>query len=73
MKSTRHIAGILLIVVGILIFVYQGFTYTKPEQLVQIGDIKLIENQEKTVYFPPVLGGIAIIAGVVLLLVGRKK
>ena len=72
MNSMTRIIGILLIVVGGLIFAYQGFTYTKPEQLAQIGDVKVIANQEKTVYLPPILGGIAIIAGIVLVVVGRK-
>lgn len=73
MKSTTSIAGILLIIAGIILFVYEGFTYTKQEQIAQIGDVQIVENQQKTVYFPPVLGGLAILVGIVLVVVGSKK
>ncbi len=73
MKSTTSLIGILLIIAGILLFAYEGFTYNKPEQIAQIGDVHVIENHEKTVYFPPIYGGIAILAGIVLIVVGRRK
>jgi len=66
------IAGILLIVVGILVFAYQGFSYTKQEKITQIGDLKITADTHKTVYLPPVLGGLSLAAGVILVLVGRK-
>lgn len=73
MKATTSLIGILLIIAGILLFVYESVTYTKPEQIAQIGDIHVIQNEQKTVYFPPIYGGIAILAGVVLVVIGRKK
>lgn len=73
MKSITSIAGILLIVAGILLFAYEGFTYTKQEQIAQIGNVQLVENQQKTIYFPPIIGGLAIVAGIVLVVIGKKK
>lgn len=65
--------GIILIIAGIVALGYQGFTYTKREPIVQIGDLKVTADTEKTVYLPPYLGGAAIVAGIVLVVVGRKK
>lgn len=73
MKSILSILGILFIIAGILTLGYQSFSYTKQEKIAQIGDIKLTADTQKTVYFPPLLGGLSIVAGIVLVIVGRKK
>ncbi len=73
MKSTTTIIGMLLILVGILALAYQGFTYTKHEKVAQIGDIQVTADTQKTVYFPPVLGGLSLVAGIILVVVGRKN
>jgi uncharacterized membrane protein len=72
-KSTTTLIGILFILVGIVALAYQGFTYTKHEDVGSIGNLQVSENTQKTVYFPPALGGLSLVAGVVLVLVGRKN
>jgi len=72
MKSIVSIIGILLIIIGILTLAYQGITYTKQEKIAQIGDVKISADTQKTIYFPPILGGLSIVAGIVLVVVGRK-
>jgi uncharacterized membrane protein len=73
MKSTSTLVGILLIIVGVVTLAYQGFTYTQREQIVKIGDIQLTADTQKTIYFPPWLGGLSLVAGVVLVVSGRTK
>lgn len=73
MKSFVTLSGIILILVGIGTFAYQGFTYTKQENIAQIGDLKITANTEKTVHLPPIVGGLALVAGLVLVVVGRRK
>ena len=73
MKSITNILGIILIIGGILALAYQGFTYTKQEKIAQIGDLKITADTEKRVYFPPVLGGLSIVAGVVLVIISRRN
>lgn len=73
MKSITSLVGILLILVGIVVFAYQGFTYTKQEKVAQIGDLQVTTETEKRVNLPPILGGLALVAGLVLVVVGRKK
>lgn len=73
MKSIIGIIGILLILGGVAILGYQGFTYTKHEQVAQIGDLKITADTEKTVYFPPALGGASLVAGIILVFISRKN
>ena len=68
-----RIAGLVLIVVGVLALIYEGFTYTKRKDTVQVGPVGITAEQKETVSIPPVLGVVAVVAGLGLLLVSRKK
>ena len=65
--------GIALIVLGILALAYQGITYTTKEKVVDLGPLKASVEKEKTLPLPPVLGGLAIAAGVFLVWVGARR
>ena len=72
MKPTAWIA-ILLIVLGALALAYQGFTYTHREKVLDLGPIHATADKQEHVSIPPILGGLALVGGVVLLLVVSKK
>jgi hypothetical protein len=67
------IVGIVLIVVGVLALAYGGFSYTKREKIVDIGPIEATAETKETVPLPPVLGGLALAGGIVLLIAGSRK
>ena len=67
------LAGIVLIVLGVVALVYQGITYTKRETVHDIGPLHATADREKTLPIPPVLGVAAIAGGVALLVVGGRK
>ena len=67
------LTGIILIVIGIFAFAYQGFTYTTREKIVDLGPIHMSAEKTRTIPLPPIVGGIALAGGIVLLVVGRKK
>jgi len=67
------IIGILLIVAGSLALFYRGIPYTSRDVIVDVGPVKATAETKKTWPVPPVLGGLAIAGGVVLLIVGAKK
>lgn len=73
MRTLINIIGILLILSGIAVLGYHGFTYTKQEKIAQFGNVQVTSNTKQTVYFPPILGGVSIVAGIVLVFLGRKK
>jgi uncharacterized membrane protein len=65
--------GIVLIVLGILVLVYQGFTYTQTKQDAQIGPLTIQHNETKSVPVPPIVGGVFIIAGIAALFIRSSK
>jgi hypothetical protein len=71
--KTYTLIGIILIVIGIIAFTYQGITYTTREKVVDIGPIQMTADKTKTIPLPPIVGGIALVGGIVLLVAGGKK
>ena len=67
------ILGIVLIVFGAIALAYQGITYTTQKDVVNIGPIHATTSEQKTVPLPPILGALAIAAGVVVLVYGSKR
>jgi drug/metabolite transporter (DMT)-like permease len=68
-----RIIAILLIVVGVLILAYQGFTYISREPVVDVGPVQVWADRERTVWIPPVVGGAFVIIGAVLLAMGGRR
>ncbi|HEX4373944.1 MAG TPA: hypothetical protein VHZ50_11635 [Puia sp.] len=65
--------GIILIVAGIAMLIWTGFTYTKKEKVVDAGPIQISADKEHSVNWPPYAGGILVIGGIVLMVTGKKK
>jgi len=71
--KTLTLIGIILIVIGIIAFAYQGITYTTREKVVDIGPIHMTAEKTKTFPLPPIVGGLTLLGGIVLLVMGNKK
>ena len=69
MRSLTSIIAILLIVLGITGFGYKYITYRSTENIAQIGDVKLTAEQDKAIFISPILSGICLVGGIVLLVV----
>ena len=67
------IIGVILIVIGIVALAYGGITYTTREKVLDIGPIEATQERRKTIPLPPLLGGLALAGGIVLLIVGSKR
>ena len=67
------IIGIILIAIGIIALAYGGITYTKREKVIDAGPLQVSADKEKTISFPPVLGGICLVGGIVLVVAGSRK
>ena len=67
------IVGIVLILLGIVGLSYNRITYTTKEKIVEIGPITATADKEKSIPISPVLGGLALVAGVGLVAVGYKN
>jgi hypothetical protein len=67
------IVGVILIVIGVIALAYQGITYTKTERVVDLGPLKVDAKRDKTIPLPPIVGGAALLGGVVLLIASSRK
>jgi uncharacterized membrane protein len=65
--------GILLIVLGGFVLAYQGFNYTHRERVMDVGPMHVTREDHDRVSIPPILGGLALVGGIVLLAVGATK
>jgi hypothetical protein len=65
--------GIILIVAGLLGVIYGGFSYTRERTVVDLGSVVAKIDEKKSVSIPPVAGGVAIVAGVVMVLASRRR
>lgn len=66
------IMGMLLIVIGVVALVYEGITYTKSRTVLDIGPIQAKVEEKRTIPLPPILGGIALAGGIVILFVSAR-
>jgi hypothetical protein len=71
--KTITLAGVALIVLGLAALAYQGITYTSRETVLDLGPIQATTEREKTLPLPPVLGIVAVAAGVALVIAGVRK
>ena len=65
--------GILLIVIGIAAFGYQGISYTTREKTIDLGPVQVTTEKTRTLPLPPIVGAIALVGGTVLLALGDKR
>ena len=67
------LVGIALILLGIVAFAYQGISYTSREKVIDVGPLQATVDTKKTIPLSPLLGGLVLVGGIVLVVVGNKK
>jgi hypothetical protein len=70
--SPKLLVAILLITLGVVAFAYQGITYTRMGNGVDIGPMHMATERTHHIPLPPIFGVIALVGGIVLLVVDRK-
>jgi hypothetical protein len=72
--TAARLAGAVLIVLGLVGILWGGFSWTRDKTVVDIGPIKATTETRETIPFPPLAGGIALVAGIALLVLpGRRR
>jgi len=69
----KRTLGIVLLIIGIVMLIWTGFSYTKREKVVDAGPLHISADKEKTVNWPPYAGGVLAIAGIILLVAPGRK
>jgi hypothetical protein len=67
------IVGIVLIVIGVVALAYGGISYTKREKVLDLGPLQATTETRETIPLPPLLGGLALAGGIVLLIAGSRR
>ncbi|GGG74053.1 hypothetical protein GCM10007415_01840 [Parapedobacter pyrenivorans] len=65
--------GIILIIVGAVMLVWTGFSFTRKEKVVDIGPVEISADKKEQVNWPPYVGGVILVAGIVLLIIPRRR
>jgi hypothetical protein len=71
--SSRKIVGLVLIVVGIVALVWGGVFWTNEKTVLDAGPVEVTTSERDGVRLPPVVGGLALIGGIVLLVVPDRR
>jgi hypothetical protein len=67
------IIGILLIVAGLIALATGGISWTRREKVVDLGPIQATAERRHTLPLPPIFGGAALAAGLILVVVDSRK
>jgi hypothetical protein len=71
--SARRIAGLVLIVVGVVTLVWGGVYWTDRDTVIDAGPLEVQTEQREGVALPPILGAISLIGGIILLVVPERR
>lgn len=66
------LVGILLVALGIIGFVTGGFSFTKKDKIIDAGPVQVTADRKETVPLSPILSGIAVVGGIVLIAAGAR-
>lgn len=65
--------GFVLIVLGAIMLIWTGFTYTKKEKVVDAGPLQISADKQHSVNWPPYAGGVLLLGGVVLVATSKRS
>jgi uncharacterized membrane protein YphA (DoxX/SURF4 family) len=68
----KTIAGIVLVVIGVVALAYQGVTYTTQKKVIDLGPIQATKEEHHTIPLPPIVGIVSLVGGIALLATGRR-
>ncbi|MCL4811891.1 MAG: DUF3185 domain-containing protein [Vicinamibacteraceae bacterium] len=68
-----RIAGIILIVLGLAALALQGLSFTRKETVLDAGPVEVSRSTRETIPLPPIVGIVAVVAGLGLVYAGRTK
>ena len=72
--SARKIAGLSLTVIGLVALLWGGLFWTDRDTVLDAGPLEVQTAERKGVSVPPIIGGIVLVAGIILLVVpGRAR
>ncbi len=65
--------GIVLLVVGLVMTVFTGFNVITKKKVVDLGPVEVNKEEKTPIYWSPITGGVLAVAGLVVILMGKRK
>lgn len=65
--------GIILAVIGVIMMIYTGFTYVTSEKVVDLGPLEVNKEESHPVQWSPIIGGLLLVGGIVLVATNKKS
>jgi hypothetical protein len=66
------LVGIILVVLGLVGVAYGGISYSQRREVARVGPLQVTTREERTIPISPIVGGVAILAGVALIVAVRR-
>lgn len=71
--TAQRIAGLVLIVIGVVALAFGGVFWTDRDTVLDAGPLQVTTEDRDGVALPPVVGGLALVGGIVLLVIPNRK
>jgi len=71
--TPRRIVGLVLVIIGLVSLLWGGISWTREKTIVDIGPIEARSQERETIPLPPIVGGLALVAGTILLVVRERS
>ncbi len=67
------VVGALLILLGVIVLSVGGFSFTRREKVAEVGPIGVTAERKRSVPLPPIVGGLAIAGGLLVLVASARR
>lgn len=67
------VVGALLILSGVIMLALGGFSFKSRERVADVGPIEVTAERERSIPVPPILAGLAIVGGVLLIVANTRR
>jgi len=65
--------GIILIIAGAVMLIWTGVSFTKKEKVVDLGPLSVSVDKKQQVTWPPYLGGVLLVVGIIFIVTDKKR
>ena len=71
--TPKRVVGLVLVIIGLVSLLWGGISWTREKTIVDLGPIQARSQERETIPLPPIVGGLALVAGVILLVVRERS
>jgi uncharacterized membrane protein len=73
LMSARRMVGLVLVAIGMVILLWGGVFWTDRDTIVDAGPLEVQTEDREGVALPPIVGALALVAGVILVLIPSRR